>query len=414
MDYPTHDNRKKVLILANYYTPGFRGGGPIVSIANIVDCLGDDLDFYVLTTDRDLGSTAPYEGIKVNTWVKSGKAQVYYAKKSIFLWWRILWEIRQSKFDLLYINSFFNPIFSILPLVQISLNQALRGKVQFVLLAPRGEFSPAALRIRSWKKQLYIFWARCIALHKNVVWHASSPYEAADIARIIGESDVKIGSPLSGARKVFTASDLAKYESKGSTVDPGPLRKAPGSAVIGFVSRIAPMKNLEFALKVLSQVKGDVRFEIYGPIEDQQHWESCKILIAKLPRTIVVNWHGEIAHALVPEVLRNLHLLLLPTRGENFGHIISEALSVGCPVLISDKTPWRGLARQGAGWDLPLDSPALFVQAIENVIAQGGNDFGVMAEAAKKFVRTNTLTLNAINENKQMFRECLPPLKVNE
>ena len=52
-------------------------------------------------------------------------------------------------------------------------------------------------------------------------------------------------------------------------------------------------------------------------------------------------------------------LFFLPTRGENFGHVIAEALSVGTPVLISDQTPWRKLAAVGLGHDLPLAVPVI-------------------------------------------------------
>ncbi len=69
--------------------------------------------------------------------------------------------------------------------------------------------------------------------------------------------------------------------------------------------------------------------------------------------------HGPLPPDRVAEALRANHLLFLPTRSENFGHVILEALAAGCPVLLSDRTPWRNLARAGVGWDLPLDRPEL-------------------------------------------------------
>ena len=49
------------------------------------------------------------------------------------------------------------------------------------------------------------------------------------------------------------------------------------------------------------------------------------------------------------------HYLLSSTTQENFGHSIVEAWAHGCPVLISDRTPWRGLEAHNVGWDWPLD-----------------------------------------------------------
>ena len=58
-------------------------------------------------------------------------------------------------------------------------------------------------------------------------------------------------------------------------------------------------------------------------------------------------------------------MFFLPSFSENFGHAINEALSVGVPVLISDKTPWRNLQEKGMGWDLSLDNRRAFIEVIE-------------------------------------------------
>jgi glycosyltransferase involved in cell wall biosynthesis len=43
--------------------------------------------------------------------------------------------------------------------------------------------------------------------------------------------------------------------------------------------------------------------------------------------------------------------------------MIVEAWAAGCPVLVSDQTPWRQLTAQGLGWDVPLEHEA-WVSAI--------------------------------------------------
>ena len=69
----------------------------------------------------------------------------------------------------------------------------------------------------------------------------------------------------------------------------------------------------------------------------------------------------------MPATLAGYDLFLLPTRGENFGHAIFDALEVGLPVLISDQTPWRDLERIGAGWSLPLADPDRFAATIDRL-----------------------------------------------
>lgn len=71
----------RVLTFNGVYIPGYKAGGPIRSLANLASHLKDDVQLYVLTTDRDAGDAAPYNGIEVNKWVKLSYEFVYYQKK---------------------------------------------------------------------------------------------------------------------------------------------------------------------------------------------------------------------------------------------------------------------------------------------------------------------------------------------
>jgi glycosyltransferase involved in cell wall biosynthesis len=77
----------------------------------------------------------------------------------------------------------------------------------------------------------------------------------------------------------------------------------------------------------------------------------------------------------------------LPTQGENFGHAIFEALSAGKPVLISNQTPWRNLTPAKAGWDLSLQQPDHFVQALQQAIDFNQQEYDAWSYAAWQFVR---------------------------
>jgi glycosyltransferase involved in cell wall biosynthesis len=80
--------------------------------------------------------------------------------------------------------------------------------------------------------------------------------------------------------------------------------------------------------------------------------------------------------------IRQHHLIVLPTTGENFGHSIFEAMQAGRPVLISDKTPWQGLREKNAGWDLSLSDPELFTKAVEDASAWTQKEFDAFANGA--------------------------------
>lgn len=59
-------------------------------------------------------------------------------------------------------------------------------------------------------------------------------------------------------------------------------------------------------------------------------------------------------------------MFLFPTKGENYGHVIYEALAAGCIPIISDQTSWNDLDEEGCGRVIPLSMQHEFVLAIEN------------------------------------------------
>lgn len=76
--------KKVILIITGRYLPGYKDGGPVRSVKNLVDCLGEEYQFRILTCDRDHGDTQPYPNVKVNEWNQVGDAQVYYVKPKGF------------------------------------------------------------------------------------------------------------------------------------------------------------------------------------------------------------------------------------------------------------------------------------------------------------------------------------------
>ena len=105
--------KKRVLAFSDTYIPGYKGGGPIRSLENIFNQLSEDVDFYLVTSNRDLGDKKPYKGINTNTWTTVGNVFVFYIdgsylKKSAFN--EILEKVQP---DTIYLNSLFSFYFSI-------------------------------------------------------------------------------------------------------------------------------------------------------------------------------------------------------------------------------------------------------------------------------------------------------------
>jgi len=59
-------DKPRILVVTGHYLPGFKAGGPLRSVANLVNCLRDEFEFLILTSDRDLGDTEAYPGTQYN------------------------------------------------------------------------------------------------------------------------------------------------------------------------------------------------------------------------------------------------------------------------------------------------------------------------------------------------------------
>lgn len=340
-------NRFSVFVGAPYYLPGYRAGGPIRSIANMVGNLKDRIDFSVVTASNDLLVSSDYSGVEVDAWNDKDGARVFYASRAnrnLFSWISIF---SKKDFDVLYLNSLFSIRFSFLMLLAV---RFLRHRAR-VVLAPRGELMPGALAIKPAKKKFFLAVVKFLGIYKNIVWHATSPGEVEDIRRVFGESSViKFSENLS--------SKIDKNIGVSSETWTFPLR-------LVFLSRISRKKNLDYALRVLARARIPVVFDVWGTAEDLKYLEECKALVSALPEFVSVAFKGEVEHHLVSGILASYDLFFFPTKGENYGHVIAEAVSVGTPVLISDQTPWSDLTGQGVGWDIPLREENAFVDAIE-------------------------------------------------
>jgi glycosyltransferase involved in cell wall biosynthesis len=132
-----------------------------------------------------------------------------------------------------------------------------------------------------------------------------------------------------------------------------------------FVGRIHPIKNLDFLLKTLQPIDALVELTIIASLEDKEYWKKCEELISRLPSNIKINFKGEVPNEEVEKFLCMQDILALPTQGENFGHAIFESLIAGRPVVISDQTPWQGLAQWKAGWDISLNQPEKFTEVMK-------------------------------------------------
>jgi glycosyltransferase involved in cell wall biosynthesis len=381
----------RILTFIDYYLPGYKGGGPVRALANIVDTLGHEIHFDIVTFDRDFGDEKPYEAIPIDQWVRSGASRVRYIPEGRLTVNRLLRFLRDEPYDATYLNSFFSRT-SIRLLILRRLGLIPRTPI---ILAPRGEFAPRALALKERRKRAYLAMVRALDMVAGVTWQASSEHEAQDIR-------AAFASYRSLPRLVLTPELPSRAPEIGEPVLE--TRKVPGLLRLVFLSRISPMKNLDGVLRILAGVKAEVELSIYGPIADQNYWEICQGLIDALPSNVRAAYRGAVAFERVRPTLAQMDLFILPTHGENFGHAILEALEAGCPVLISDRTRWRGLEEDGVGWDISLDQPDRFRAVIEQVAAMDSETHDELRRRAVAYAGRVSHDPAVAERNRELFR----------
>ena len=327
--------KKKLLIINKYFYPGYKAGGPIQSLKNICDALQCEFEISVLTQDRDFLDTDRYKNIISGVWTAVGGYKVFYEKGDGISNSTIKRVVEETSPDLIYLSSFFDKI-------SICAAKLARKNSIPVVLAPRGEFSPGALKIRKLKKTVFLKFAAIIGLYRGVTYHSTSRIESGDIRRIMGRVPF------------FVSENLVK-----KPLDNIVLKPRSHELRLAYISRVTSKKNLLFFLQFLNKLIFDkkIMFDIYGPIDDSQYWDECLNAISTIDRKrIKVNYMGPVSPDRFIEIYGKTHFSVLPTHGENFGHSIYESLAHGVPVIIGDQTPWRDLEGRSAGFDVNVSA----------------------------------------------------------
>jgi glycosyltransferase involved in cell wall biosynthesis len=378
----------RVLCVANYFLPGYAGGGPIRSIANLAFSLPDYVQFDIFTRDHDLGTTKSYDSVKTDEWSTLKHRQVFYASRRMFSLAGLKAALRGKQYDLLYLNGLFGVQSSILPYLW---NCFGNGPRLPVLIAPRGGLTLGALGTNPWRKRIFLLLARWSRIYRNVHWHASSELEAEDILRQFPEAQ----------QRIHVAPDLVSSIAREASENTTP--KVPGRLRLIFLSRISPMKNLLGLISFLSSAKGSIQFDIFGPMEDEQYWTECQAALKSLPQNIAVRYMGPVSPAEVGEIFSRYDLFALPTFGENFGHVVFEALQSGTPVLISDRTLWRDDPR-GAITTVSLESPSDWTRKLDDHAALDAQKQETARQAAREYADRYLAEDGSLEKNEKMFK----------
>jgi glycosyltransferase involved in cell wall biosynthesis len=383
--------RRRVLAMIDWYLPGFKGGGPIRSLANCVAALHGDFDFQVVTSACDHGERTPYAGITPDTWTTAPDGTpAWYCSADAASYRHMRSILASTRFDTLYLNSMFSLRYTLYPLW---IARSMHPEAT-VILAPRGMLHAGALSLKPRKKRLFLGFLRLMGMHKQVVFHATDAQEVADVRRVFGEGV-----------QVVCASNLPDAQQPALELIP----KAAGELKLLYLSRISEKKGLHTLLAALAQQKARIALDVVGPDEEPGYWARCEALITRLPANVTVRKLPPVATAEGLVHVRAAHLFAMPTLGENFGHAIFEALSAGRPVLISDQTPWRDLSAKQAGLDLPLADTAGWAAAISRFAEMDQAAWEAYTRGAHAYASAHLADSTALAATKALLETRLQP-----
>lgn len=325
---------KSVCFLYNWFKPAYKAGGPIQSLVNLAEQLETCCELKIICSNKDAdGTLLP---VKSNQWINLSGKKIYYSRRGFWSYWQ---AIRTVSPDVLFINGIYSVQFNILPIL------LLKGRK---ILSIRGMLHPGALSEKRLKKKIFLRGLKLLNLASRCEFHATSEDERRYIESIFGKKS-----------KIWVAPNVPREISFQKM-----RLKEKGELVLATVALISPMKNHLAVLKALRNYRERLEYRIYGPVKDEGYWNACREVINTLPENVTVVYYGDIPTEDVPRVLKEIHVIIQPSKSENFGHSLYEALASGHPVITSLNTPWNELKANMAGRNIDPEDEKMIIEAI--------------------------------------------------
>ena len=352
----------KVVIFIDWFAPAYKAGGPIQSIVNLVNQPIEGVQYRVICSNKDLDGL-PLENVVTDQWVQfNNHTEVWYNSNNRKMF-AILREVQAWQPQIFFINGIYSLYYNFLPL--------LFGKAEKKVISARGMLHSGALSQKKLKKQVYLGIWKLLGLSKQHYFHATNQEEKEFIQQAFGkETTVHVVPNLPRVLQL-----------------PHKASRKDSALQLVSVGLISPMKNYLNVIEALATCSEKVVYTIYGAVKDAGYWRQCTEKIKKLPQHISVVYKGDVPSAEIPNALQNMDVFVLPSKSENFGHAIYEALTAGKPVITSHNTPWNGLKEAKAGYNVSLENNyelseaiCFFARAKENELAEWSAGARIYAE----------------------------------
>lgn len=259
-----------------------------------------------------------------------------------------------------------------------SSSRAAKEASRALIRSPRGMLSPWALdRHRRYKQLL---WA--VVERRNLA--------TADAVHVTGGQEEKEIRALGIGGRVEVIPNGIDTEDEYSAARVERARGASRSATdagrrILFLSRIHPKKGLDLLREAWSTLPPDLDavLEIAGT-GDPAHVAEVVRWVRQQPGPSA-RYLGSVDGEEKLRLLAAAWALALPSRSENYGMAIAEALACGTPVLTSTQTPWREIEGEDCGRIVEPRIEAV-AEALRGLLALGEPEHAGMRLRARRLI----------------------------
>ena len=335
----------------------------------VMQLADEPVQFRIFCSNHDLGGTVL--NVPIDQWVQYNRNTAVWYSSTNKLGSVLSRELINRADCRLFIVGLYDPVYNFKPLFRFS-------KIQKII-SVRGMLHPGALSQKAFKKKLYLQFWKLLGWPSKFLFHVTDEQEREYVLKQFGRHTrtVVAGNfPL-----IYDRMELPQKEAGVLKLVSVALISAMKNILMVLESlfKIAEVYGLRSTLRqaqgYIRQDQGDIRqaqgeigfqieYNIYGPVKDEVYWEQCLELIKELPSNIKVHYHGAVEPVAIKAALEDNHVFILPSKSENFGHSIFEALSAGRPVITSRNTPWNGLQSRGAGINVDGENVTEIEEAI--------------------------------------------------
>jgi glycosyltransferase involved in cell wall biosynthesis len=250
--------------------------------------------------------------------------------------------------------------------------KAARKKNKPYIISPHGMLEPWSLNAGKWKKKLALFLYQRNDLAKAACIHATASMEAENIRKLGFKNPIAV---------IPNGIDISEYSLKPETI------KKEKNTIL-FLSRIHPKKGIENLIEAWNQTKKSLRqnwqIEIAGNGE-QKYIASLQKLIETKGLQEEIKIIGPQYGSAKLKAYHQADLFMLPTYSENFGMVVTEALSCGVPVITTKGTPWEELNTYNAGWWIDIGVQPL-VEVLQKALCLSEEQRQQMGQNGRKLV----------------------------